>query len=117
MGTRSSPAQVEGFLDELRARASVAPDSVALLSPGQDPITYRELLVRIEALAGTLMGSGLKRKDVVAVSLPDGIDFVALALAIPSVAVCAPLNPAFSKTELEAEIGRASCRQTSKIWV
>jgi acyl-CoA synthetase (AMP-forming)/AMP-acid ligase II/thioesterase domain-containing protein/acyl carrier protein len=110
MGTRSSPAQVEGFLDELRARASVAPDSVALLSPGQDPITYRELLVRIEALAGTLMGSGLKRKDVVAVSLPDGIDFVALALAIPSVAVCAPLNPAFSKTELEAYLTSVRAR-------
>jgi len=45
MGARSSPAQVEGFLNELRARARAAPEAIALLSPGQDSITYRELLL------------------------------------------------------------------------
>ena len=107
---REVSSQVEGFLDELRARASMAPDSIALLAPAQHAIGYRELLAWIEALARMFADLGLKRTDIVAFSLPDGADFVALLLAIPSVAICAPLNPAFTKSELEQYLTNLGAR-------
>jgi acyl-CoA synthetase (AMP-forming)/AMP-acid ligase II/thioesterase domain-containing protein/acyl carrier protein len=110
MAAQGSPVQVEGFLDELRARAAEAPDSIALLAPGQKPIAYRELVVRTEALARPFAELGLKRTDVVAFILPDGVDFVALLLAIPSVAIGAPLNPAFTKNELETILAKLGAR-------
>ncbi|MGO9243092.1 MAG: AMP-binding protein [Bryobacteraceae bacterium] len=110
MAAQGSPVQVEGFLDELQARARMAPDSIALLAPGQPAIGYRELLARIEALARMFAQLGLKRTDIVAFSLPDGADVVALLLAIPAVAICAPLNPAFTQSELEQYLTNLGAR-------
>lgn len=90
-----------GFLDEFRLRASATPEAAALLAPGREPLTFRELQTQLEALARTLRDAGLTRNDVVATVFPNGPELISVFLGIASVAVCAPLNPALREAELE----------------
>ncbi len=50
---------------------------------------------------GAAESAGVRPNDRVAVVLPDGPDLAAAFLAISSGAVCAPLNPAYTRAELE----------------
>ncbi len=86
-------------LTELLARGE--PDRPALIVPDSgEVLTYAQLAARIEALAQRLAGLGVRRGDRVALSLPNGPDFVLLLLAITVLgAAAAPLNPAYTETE------------------
>ena len=56
----------------------------------------------IEALAQRLAGAGVRRGDRVALTLPNGPDFVLLLLAITALgAAAAPLNPAYTQAEFD----------------
>jgi acyl-CoA synthetase (AMP-forming)/AMP-acid ligase II len=67
---------------------------------GGQVLTYGQVAARIETLAGLLAGVGVRRGDRVALSLPNGLDFVLLLLAITVLgAAAAPLNPAYTQTE------------------
>jgi acyl-CoA synthetase (AMP-forming)/AMP-acid ligase II len=55
----------------------------------------------VHELGSRLAGLGLTREDRVAVVLPNGPEAVAVFLAASSVAACAPLNPAYTGTELD----------------
>ena len=76
-----------------------------MLAPGREPMSRAEFMARIEAIGRSLAVAGVKRGDVVAMVLPDGINFLLTLLGIASVAACAPLNPASSRTELEFYLG------------
>ncbi|MBN9661025.1 MAG: AMP-binding protein [Acidobacteria bacterium] len=56
-------------------------------------------------IAQNLAEAGVKRGDVVAMVLPDGVDLVLTFTGIISVATCAPLNPASSRAEFEFALG------------
>jgi acyl-CoA synthetase (AMP-forming)/AMP-acid ligase II len=86
-------------LTQLLARGE--PGRPALIVPDSGEIlTYAQLAARIEALAQRLAGLGVRRGDRVALSLPNGPDFVLLLLAITVLgAAAAPLNPAYTETE------------------
>ena len=101
---RTLPQDEPGFLDELSARVTAAPDRVALFAPHSEPVTYSGLWAQIEAIARVATNAGLSRKDVVAVLLPDGSELFSLFLGLASVAICAPLNPKLSETELEISL-------------
>ena len=63
-------------------------------------LTYAQLAARVETLAQRLAGVGVRRGDRVALTLPNGPDFVLLLLAITALgAAAAPLNPAYTETE------------------
>ena len=63
-------------------------------------LTYAQVAARVEALAQRLAGVGVRRGDRVALTLPNGPDFVLLLLAITVLgAAAAPLNPAYTETE------------------
>ncbi len=63
-------------------------------------LTYAQLAARVETLAQRLAGVGVRRGDRVALTLPNGPDFVLLLLAITVLgAAAAPLNPAYTETE------------------
>jgi acyl-CoA synthetase (AMP-forming)/AMP-acid ligase II len=63
-------------------------------------ISYGEVANRIETLAGRLAAAGVKRGDRVALTLPNGPDFVQLLLAVTLLgAAAAPLNPAYTEPE------------------
>jgi acyl-CoA synthetase (AMP-forming)/AMP-acid ligase II len=73
--------------------AFVVPESAQVL-------TYAQVAARIETLAQRLAGAGVRRGDRVALTLPNGPDFVLLLLAITVLgAAAAPLNPAYTETE------------------
>jgi oxalate---CoA ligase len=100
-------------MTEATSRAASEPLS-ALLGPGEasrpafvvpdggQVLTYAQVAAGIEALAQRLAGAGVRRGDRVALTLPNGPDFVLLLLAITALgAAAAPLNPAYTQTEFD----------------
>ena len=77
------------------------PSSPAFIVPEDGQVlTYAQLAARIETLAGRLAGAGVRRGDRVALTLPNGPDFVQLLLAVTVLgAAAAPLNPAYTQAE------------------
>jgi oxalate---CoA ligase len=69
---------------------------------GGQVLTYARVAAGIEALAQRLAGAGVRRGDRVALTLPNGPDFVLLLLAITALgAAAAPLNPAYTQAEFD----------------
>jgi oxalate---CoA ligase len=95
---QSSPAGAESLTALL---ACGEPGSLALIVPDSGQVlTYAQTADRVEALAQRLAGLGVRRGDRIALSLPNGPDFVLLLLAITALgAAAAPLNPAYTETE------------------
>src|ERR1700677_430634 len=100
------PALGEGTIlfDELRGRAESTPSHEALLAPGRAPVTFAKLSHRISATAAMLRNAGLRRNDVVTVVMADGPDLLSIILGTASASICAPLNPALRKAEMEAAL-------------
>jgi oxalate---CoA ligase len=79
------------------------PSRPAFVVPdGGQVLTYARVAAATEALAQQLAGAGVRRGDRVALTLPNGPDFVLLLLAITALgAAAAPLNPAYTRTEFD----------------
>lgn len=77
------------------------PGSVALLTPGFEPLSYHQLYNQILYLGGALRGLGIGRTDRVAVLLPNGPHMAAAFLGVSAFACCVPLDPAQPVAELE----------------
>jgi acyl-CoA synthetase (AMP-forming)/AMP-acid ligase II len=82
-------------------RAEVAQDGVALVGPGLRDITNARLRDHTVSVVERLRSAGVRPNDRVAVVLPNGPELAAAFLAIASGAACAPLNPAYTRAELE----------------
>jgi acyl-CoA synthetase (AMP-forming)/AMP-acid ligase II len=67
--------------------------SVALLAPGRLPLRHAALRQQSAAAVAALRQADIGRRDTVAVVLPNGPELAAVAIAVMSGAVCAPLNP------------------------
>jgi acyl-CoA synthetase (AMP-forming)/AMP-acid ligase II len=93
------------MLTDLRARiaamAQRSPDAVALLACARRSASYSDLLNQVDATAQMLARKGIRRGDRVAVVMPNGPEMASLFLAVASVSVCAPLNPAYKASEFE----------------
>ena len=83
--------------------ASGEPARPAFVVPdGGQVLSYAQVTAGIEALARRLAGAGVRRGDRVALTLPNGPDFVLLLLAITALgAAAAPLNPAYTQAEFD----------------
>ena len=81
-------------------RALAAPEAVAFLSPDRK-VTYGELLGHCEAMGQLLGAASVGRTHRVAVVLPNGPSLAVAFLAIAGHAVFAPLNPSYTRAELE----------------
>jgi acyl-CoA synthetase (AMP-forming)/AMP-acid ligase II len=63
-------------------------------------LSYAQLASRVETLAGRLAAAGVRRTDRVALSLPNGPEYIQLFLATTALgAAAAPLNPAYTEAE------------------
>jgi acyl-CoA synthetase (AMP-forming)/AMP-acid ligase II/thioesterase domain-containing protein len=111
-GATLDPELSEGtvFFDELLVRAAEERQDEALLAPGRTPLTFAELLNRAGAVAGSITDTGLGRNDVVATVMADGPDLLTSILGVAAVAICAPVNPALRKTEMESCLRRLGAR-------
>ncbi len=75
-------------------------DRTALLSPGRPACSHQGLAAVVARTAARLAAAGLKRGDVVALTMPNGPETAILFLAVATVATAAPLNPAYREAEL-----------------
>lgn len=88
------PAMVEAWADR-------TPDSVAIVAPGRDPLTYGRLRTHLEDVAHTLHSLGIGRNDRIALVLPNGPEMAVAFLATAAAATCAPINPDSQTGELD----------------
>jgi acyl-CoA synthetase (AMP-forming)/AMP-acid ligase II/acyl carrier protein/NRPS condensation-like uncharacterized protein len=81
------------------------PGAIAILAPGQSPVTYGALCARVNETVQRLHSLGLRRSDRVAVVLPNGADAAVAMIAVAIAAVCVPLNPSFTANEWQRYFG------------
>ncbi|MBW8639548.1 acyl--CoA ligase [Hoeflea sp. WL0058] len=75
-------------------------DHPALLAPERPACSHAELRRSSKAVADQLAAVGVGRGDAVAIIMPNGPELVTVLLAAMSVASAAPLNPAYTESEL-----------------
>jgi acyl-CoA synthetase (AMP-forming)/AMP-acid ligase II len=97
-----NPREYETIYQLLRAWAEDAPEAIALVSPGHEPITYRRLLIQTDSIIESLRVIGVGRHDRIAIILPNGIEMAALFLGVSCAAISVPLNPLYQEDELES---------------
>lgn len=73
---------------------------LAILAPGREPLTYRQLGEVLADAARTLAAAGYGRGSRIAVALPTGPEFAVAVLAVACAATCAPLNRALDEDSL-----------------
>ena len=84
------------------AQAKIAPSAAAILAPGREgALTYGGLARQIDYTRKALNRAGIGRGDRVAVVIDNGPEMATAFVGIASVAVCAPLNPSYTRDELE----------------
>jgi acyl-CoA synthetase (AMP-forming)/AMP-acid ligase II len=92
---------VETILDLVQRQADQLGSATALQAPGRAELSYRRLADHVTHTASVLAGFGIRRRDPVAVVLPNGPDMAAAFLAVASAGICAPLNPNYRAPEYE----------------
>lgn len=85
----------------LERQAKRTPDSIAIVAPGRDPLTYSRLRLQIEDTVKTLNALGVGRRDRVAMVVPNGPEMAVAFLAVASAAISLPLNPAYRGNEFD----------------
>jgi acyl-CoA synthetase (AMP-forming)/AMP-acid ligase II len=85
----------------LEHQAKHIPDAPAILAPGRASLTYGRLYQHIDQTVRALRAMGIRRRDRVAVVLPNGPEMAVAALAVEASAVCVPVNPAYEVDELD----------------
>jgi len=84
----------------LREAARSHPDKAALIVGGR-PMTYAELAAACDRVAAGLLRAGIAPGDVVAVQLPNSVQFVVAYFAALRIgAVVVPMNPLYRADEI-----------------
>jgi len=91
-------------LREIAERADQTPDAPALLAPGNQPVSFRNLTTRIARVAEALRQAGVRPGDVVAVAMPDGILLVTTLLGTLEAAAAAPLDWKLTEAEFRSRL-------------
>lgn len=81
--------------------AGQSPDTPAILSLNQEPITYDRLYHQILHTVEELNHLGIGRGDRVAIVMPNGPEMAVAFLGVAACAVSAPLNPNYRDTEFD----------------
>ena len=90
--------------------ASETPDAPAIVGDGQC-LSYGELAERVAALAGGLKTLGLKAGDVVAVQMPNRVEYLVSYLAICAIGgVMTTLYVPYRAAEMESLLGHSGAR-------
>src|SRR3954467_2564852 len=106
MRTTLQPREtVPSVSEALAFWAAETPDAIALLAPGREPATYRELHAAVERLTGALRAHGLTRQEAIALLLPEGPELCLLLLAGITAGIAVPLawpNPEVAHARIVA---------------
>ena len=94
----------------LTDHAQNTPDAIAIVHPGGE-VTYQELKNRVDQLTNGLLSLGLLKSDVVAVQLPNTLDFVVSYLAITAFGgVMQTIHMPYRDADIEFLLGHAQAR-------
>jgi oxalate---CoA ligase len=85
----------------LRTRAEYAPEAAVLCAPERRDLSYGRLLELVEDAIQALRHLEVGPGDRVALVAPNGPEMAAAFLAVSAAAACAPLNPGYTRDELE----------------
>lgn len=100
----------ETFADVLRARVAAHPDREAV-TDGVTRLSYRALEDAILRVADCLVRSGIRPGDIVAVQLPNWIEFIPAYFAIERVgAIGVPVSIEFRAREVDYVLRTTNCR-------
>ena len=77
------------------------PDHPAIVSPGCQPLTYRDLRLQIHNTVKTLGSMGFRRNDRIAVLAPAGPETAVSIISVMAGYTCLPLNPQNKAQEFE----------------
>lgn len=89
------------------------PDHPAIVSPGYQPLTYRDLRLQMHDAVKTLGSMGFRRNDRIAITAPTGPETAVSIISVMAGFTCLPLNPQnkaqefdsyFSKFKIDAVI-------------
>ena len=102
----SDPFSAATLPHVLRARAAERPEHTAL-SAGSEELTYAELSGLVGALAGRLVGLGVRTGDRVAIAGVNSPEWVVAFLAtLEAGAIAVPLNHRLGRLELAAQLAQ-----------
>ncbi|KAK1869254.1 hypothetical protein I4F81_011733 [Pyropia yezoensis] len=74
-------------------------------------LSHADLAATVGRLRSSLTAAGVRRGDVVSIVLPNGVDFLAIYLAVAQLgATAAPLNPAYTAEEFEFYLADAESK-------
>jgi amino acid adenylation domain-containing protein len=73
----------------------------ALIDVSGAATTYEDLATAVDSVAAAVERAGVPRDGSVAVVLPNGITMATTFLGVASTSVCAPLNPAYTESEVQ----------------
>jgi acyl-CoA synthetase (AMP-forming)/AMP-acid ligase II/thioesterase domain-containing protein len=91
-------------LRELAQFAEEAPDVPALLAPGNQSLSFRNLTARIARVAEALREAGMRPGDLVAVAMPDGIGLLTTLLGTLETAAVVPIDWQLTEAELRSRL-------------
>jgi acyl-CoA synthetase (AMP-forming)/AMP-acid ligase II len=98
---------VDTLLDVL----NFADSHTAIIVPEPEVrVTYDSLRQQVLAMANALASAGVRRGDVVAIALPNGLPAIVSFLAASIAGTAAPLNPAYPYEELLFFLGDTNAR-------
>jgi len=89
----------------LRGGAEAAPDAIAIISPGYEPITYGQLGHQVDCIIKSLTEIGIARSDRIAIAMPNSAEMIAAFLGISCIGISAPLNPMCTAREIYSFLG------------
>ena len=100
----------ETAIDWVRCAAEAAPERIAIQS-GSAKLSFAELQIQVDELAGGLASLGLGHGDVIAVQLPNTVEFVLSFLAITRIGgIMQTIHMPYRAAELEGLLAHSGAR-------
>jgi len=84
----------------LQSAADASPEGIAIVSPGQKPITYGQLFQQVDCIIKCLTEIGIASDGRVAIVVPNSVEMIVAFLGISCTGISAPLNPRYTKQEI-----------------
>jgi acyl-CoA synthetase (AMP-forming)/AMP-acid ligase II len=93
-------------IKELIFNGNQDPDHAALETPGQQPLTYKDLRKQVLLVIKALNSMGFGRNDRIAVIMPGGPVTAVLGIAVMAGFTHTPLNPQYKEPEFQDILSR-----------
>jgi len=88
-------------IEDLIFHGNQNPDHPAIESPGQQPLSYRDLRTQVHRVIKAINAMGFCRNDRIAIIMPGGPEAALLGIAVMAGFTHIPLNPQYKENEFQ----------------